>query len=136
MLGDAQDQREDIHHRLVDPAEDDAVDRDAEIEGAEASQECGRFAGIADLREFDIGHDAGAPPQARVEEHGQHAAGDHAPPQPIPGDAAYGDHSGDRERRVGGEGCGHHGGPGEPPRDIAAREEKFVDARFGARTVV
>ena len=131
---DAEDQLQDLDHREVDPAEDDAVDGDAEIERAEAAQEGGGFAGVADLGEFDIGHDAGAAPQAGVEEDGEHAAGDEVPPQPVAGDAAHRDHAGDGERRVGGEGGGDHGSAGQPPGDVAAGEEEFVDVFSGAAT--
>ena len=61
----------------------------AEIEGAEAAQEGGGFAGVADFGEFDVGHDAGAAPQAGVEEDGEHAARDEVPPQPVARDAAH-----------------------------------------------
>ncbi len=92
--------------------------------------------GVADLGELDVGHDAGAPPQAGVEEHRQHAARDEAPPQPVAGDPVGRDHAGDRQRRVGGEGGRDHGGAGQPPRHVAAGEEEFVDARLRARRIL
>ncbi len=133
---DAQHQLQDLDHGQVDPAEDDAVDRNAEVKRAEAAQERGGFAGIADFAEFDVGHDAGAPPQAGVEEDGEHAAGDEVPPQPVACDAAHRHHAGDGQRRVGGEGGGDHGGAGQPPGDVAAGEEKLIDVLAGARFVV
>ena len=84
----AEHEHQDLDHRQIDPAENDAVDGNPEIERAEAAQECGGFAGIADLGELDIGHDAGAPPEPRVEEDRHHAAGDEAPPEPVAGDSA------------------------------------------------
>ena len=133
---DAQHQLQDLDHRQVDPSEDDAVDGDAEVEGAEAAQEGGGFAGIADLGEFDVGHDAGAAPQAGVEEDGEHAAGDEIPPQPVARDAAHRHHAGDGQRSVGGEGGGHHRRAGQPPGDVAAGEEELIDVLAGAGLVV
>ena len=63
---DPQDQRQDLHHRQVDPAQDDAVDGDGQVERAEAAQEGGGAPGIADLGEFHVGHHARPPPQARI----------------------------------------------------------------------
>ncbi len=108
----------------------------AEIEGAKAAQEGGGFAGVADFGEFDVGHDAGAAPQAGVEEDGEHAAGDEVPPQPVAGDAAHRDHAGDGQRGVGGERGGDHRRAGQPPGDVAAGEEEFVDVFPGAGFVV
>ncbi len=61
-LGDAEHQFQDFDHRQVDPSENDAVDGDAEVERAEAAQERGGLAGVADFGEFDVGHDARAAP--------------------------------------------------------------------------
>jgi len=61
-LGDAEHQPENLDHRQVDPPEDDAIHQHAQIDGAEAAQEGGRFAGVAQLGELDIGGDARAPP--------------------------------------------------------------------------
>ncbi len=47
-----------LHHRQIHPAEDDAIDRDAEIERAKASKECGGLCCIADFGEFHVRHDA------------------------------------------------------------------------------
>ena len=135
-LRDAQHQRQNIHHGLVHPAENDAIDGNAQVQRAESSQERRGLAGVADFGELDVGHDAGAPPQARVEEHRQHAAGDEAPPQPVAGDASHGDHAGDRQRRVRGERGRDHGGPGQPPGNVAAGEKKLVHAGARAGPVV
>ena len=121
--------------RFTQP-EDDAVDRDAEIERAEAAQEGGGLARVADLGELDVGHHAGAAPEPRVEEDGQHAAGDHVPPEPVAGDAVARDHAGDDQRRVGGEGRRDHRRAGQPPRDVAAREEELGRAAARAPGVV
>ena len=57
-FGDAEDQREDFHHRKIDPSQDDAVDRDAEIEGAKSAKEGRGLTRIADLGKFDVRHHA------------------------------------------------------------------------------
>ena len=60
---DAERPLENLHHREIDPAEDDAVDRDAEVERAKAAQERGGLARIAEFGELDVGHHAGTAPQ-------------------------------------------------------------------------
>ena len=54
----------------------------------------------------------------------------------LPAMPPIGDHAGDGERRVGGEGRRHHRRAGQPPGDVAAGEEEFVDVLSGARLVV
>ena len=127
---------EDLHHRQVDPADDDAVDRETEIERPETAEERRRPASVADLRELDVGHHAGATPQARVDEHREHAARGHVPPQPVAGNAVARDDPRDQQRRVGGKGRGHHRRAGEPPGDVAAREKELRRAAAGAPRVV
>ena len=78
------------------------------VRGAEPAQESGGATGVAQLGELGVGHDAGAPPQARVEDHGEHAAHDHRPPDPVTGDAVLHGQSGDGKRRVGGKRRRHH----------------------------
>ena len=118
---------EDLHHREGDPAHDDEVDRQGEVEGAEAAEECRRPARVADLGELHVGHDLRAPPEPRVEEHGQRSAHDHVPPEPVAGDAVLGDEARHDERRVGGEGGGDHRGAREPPRNGSARHEVLLE---------
>ena len=135
-FSDAEHQLQDFDHRQVHPSENDAVDGDAEVKRAEAAQERGGLAGVADFGEFDVGHDAGAAPQAGIKEDREHAARDEVPPQPVARDASHRDHAGDRERRVGREGGGNHGRTGQPPGDVAPGEEKLIDAFAGAGFVV
>ena len=135
-LCDAEDHANDFHHGQVHPAQHEAADRDAEIERAEAAEECGRPARVTDLAELDVGHDAAPAPQPRVKEDGEHAAGQEIPPEPVAGDAAARHQSGDGQRRVGGKRCGHHGCPGQPPRHVATGEEVFRERRTGAAPVV
>ena len=87
-LADPQHQHQYFHHGEIHPAEDNAVNGNAEVQRPKPAQERRRFAAVADLGEFDIGHNAGAPPQARIEEHCHHAGGHHVPPQPVARDAA------------------------------------------------
>ena len=136
QFGDAEDQHQDFDHGEVDPAEHDAVDGNSEVEGSEAAEKGRGCAGVADFRELDVGHYTGTPPETGVKKDSEHAAGDEVPPEPVAGDAASGDHAGDGERRVGGEGSGDHGGAGEPPGDVSAGEEEFADAGAGAGFVV
>jgi len=59
------------------------VEEDAEIDGAEAAQEGGRHAGIAQLVEINVGQRARPAPQLGVEEHGHHTGDEKGPPQSI-----------------------------------------------------
>ena len=120
--------REDLDHRPRHPAEDDQVDRDREVQRAKAAQKRRRLAAVADLGELDVGHHVRAPPEPREEEHGEHSAHQHVPPQPVAGDAVRGDEARHDERRVGGERRRDHRRAGEPPRHLRAREEVLLEA--------
>ena len=119
----AERDREDLDHRPRHPAEDDQVDRDREVERAKAAQHRRRLAAVPHLGELDVGHHVRAPPEPREEEHREHAAHQHVPPQPVAGDAVRDDEPGDDERRVGGERRRDHRRAGEPPRHVAPRDE-------------
>ena len=54
----------------------------------------------------------------------------------LPAMPPFGDHAGYGQRSVGREGGRNHRSPGEPPRDVAAREEELIDAFAGARAIV
>ena len=125
--GEAKGQREDLRHGQVHPAHDDGVDREGQVNGAKAAQEGGGRAGVAELGELHVGQHAGAAPQRGEEEDGEHPGEQERPPQPVAGDALAVDEAGDDQRRVGGEGGGHHGSPGQPPGDVAAGEEELAD---------
>src|SRR5206468_3422619 len=57
--------REDLGHGQVHPADDHAIDRQPEVQRAKAAEDGGRPPAVAQLGEFDIGHDAGTPPEPR-----------------------------------------------------------------------
>ena len=128
----AEGHAEDLGHRQVDPADDEAVDRQAEIEGATPAEQRGRPATVAELHERDVGQDAGAAPEPREEEHAEHAAEGGAPPDPVPGDAVGGDDAGHRQRCVGGERGRHHRRAGQPPGQLAPGQEILPEALTGA----
>ena len=67
---------------------DDAVEEQAEVDGAEAAQDPGRLPGIADLVELEVREHARAAPEPGVEEHRHHPGEQEAPPEPVLGDAA------------------------------------------------
>src|SRR6266550_1037315 len=87
----AERDREDLDHCLGDPAQDYEVDRNGEVERAEAAQHRCRPAAVTDLRKLDVGHDVGAPPQTGEEKYGQHPAPQHVPAEPVSGDCVLGD---------------------------------------------
>ena len=126
----------DADHGFDDPTEDEAVHQAAKVDGAEAAEEGGGFAFIAELNEFDIGEDAGTAPVTREEEDGHHAGETLGPPDPVAGDAVAGDDAGDEERCIGSEGGGNHRGAGEPPGDVATGDEEFLGAAGGAAAIV
>src|SRR5271155_2988645 len=126
----------DADHGFDDPSEDKAVHERAEVDSAEAAEESGGFALVAELDEFDVCEDFGAAPVAGEEEDGHHAAEALRPPEPVAGDAVACDEAGDEEWRVGGESGRDHGGAGEPPGDVAAGDEKLFGAAGGAAAVV
>ena len=137
-LGDgvAKEDGRDADHGFDDPAEDETVHEGAEVDGAEAAEEGGGFALVAELHEFDVGEDFGAAPVAGEEEDGHHAAETLRPPEPVAGDAVASDEAGDEKRRVGGESGGDHRCASEPPGNVAAGDEKFLGAAGGAASVV
>ena len=114
---------EDFRHAEVDPAHDDDVDDESQVGGAKGAEEGGRFAGVTQLGELDVGDDFRPAPQPREKENGQHPGGQHRPPQPVSGDAVFHDHLGDRQRRVGGERRRDHRRAGQPPRHRPTRDE-------------
>ena len=128
----AERDREDLDHRASDPAEHEQVDGNGEVERAEAAQHRGRLAAISDLGELDIRHDPRAPPEPREEEDGEHPAHQEVPPEPVACDAVRNDEPGHDQRRIGGKGRRYHRGAGEPPRNVAAREEVLSEALAAA----
>ena len=79
-IAETERDRENLDHRLGDPAEDDQVDRYREIKCAEAAQYSRRPTAVSDLGELDVRHHVGSAPKAREKEHGEHSAHQHVPP--------------------------------------------------------
>ena len=130
--GGAERGADDIDHRFGDPAEDHAVHQQAEVDGAETAEEGGGISGVAHFGELDVGHQAGAAPEAREEKDGHHSGGKEGPPDPVAGDSLGVDEAGDEQRRIGGEGGGDHGSAGEPPGSGASGDEIIFGALSGA----
>src|SRR5262249_53745581 len=124
----AESDLENLHHRQVHPAEDDAVDRQTEIQRAKATQKRGWLAGVTQFGKLNVSHHAGATPESRVEKDREHAAHDKVPPEPISRDPVFGDEASDSERGVGREGSGNHRSAGQPPGHVASGEEKLAGA--------
>ena len=135
-FGNSEGCAENLFHREVHPSHHQAVHQDAEIQRAKASQECRGSSGVTQLDELSVRDGLGAPPQPGKEEHGHHAAQQKAPPQPVGRNPVPRHLAGHPERRIGGEGCGHHRGPREPPRDLAPGNKKLAGARAGLLAVV
>src|SRR5207253_4477822 len=127
---------DDVCHSIGDPAEDETVHQQSQVEGLEATQESGRLAAVTDLGQLDVGKNLGAAPVASEKEDGEHAAEAHAPPDPVAGDPLGGDNAGDQQRSISRESRGHHGGAGQPPGDVAARDEKIFGVAGGAPAVI
>jgi hypothetical protein len=119
---------EDLGHGQVHPAHDHAVDQDAEVEGAETAQERRGPARVAQFRELDVGEDARTAPQAREEEHREHAAVAALHQIQFPAMPFLRDEAGHGQWRVGRERRGHHRGAGQPPRELSSAEEEISDA--------
>ncbi len=96
----------------VDGRHNDAVEEEAEVDGAEAADRAGGLAGIAQLVEFEIGEHAGPAPEAGEEEDRGDAGEGEGPPLPVTGHALRAHEVGDQVRRVAGEGGGDHGDAG------------------------
>ena len=112
----------------VDRGHDDAVEEEAEVDRAEAADDAGGLARIAELVELEVGQDLGPAPHPGVEEDRRDAGQGEGPPDPVAGDAVAADDVGDQVRRVAAEGRGHHGQAGQPPRNGAARTEELRGA--------
>jgi len=134
--GGAEEDGDNVHHGAGNPAENETIHQETEVDGFEATKESGWFAGVTELGEFDVGHDFRATPITREEKYGEHAGEALIPPKPISGDALRGDETRNEERRIGGEGGGDHRSAGKPPGDVAARDEKLRGVTAGAAAVI
>jgi hypothetical protein len=92
-----EDHQQDFDHGQVYPAQDYAIDRQTQIEGAKAAEESRGLAAVAQFGQLEVSHHARSPPQARKEKHGEHVAEQQVPPEPIAGDAVSGHQPGDRQ---------------------------------------
>src|ERR1022692_909122 len=122
----------DLHGGEVDGGHDHAVEEETEIDGAEAAHGAGGLSGVAHFVEFQVGEDAGTPPEARVEENRGDAGEGECPPLPVAGDSLGADEVGHQVGCVTREGGGHHGETGEPPGHGAPGGEEFGSALAGA----
>ena len=123
---------DDVDHGLGDPAEDQAVHQQTEIDGAKSAQKRGGLSGVAHFGELHVGHQAGATPQAREEKDRHHSGRQKRPPDPVAGDSLGVDEAGDEQRRIGGESGGDHGSAGEPPGNGASGDKIIFGAFSGA----
>lgn len=125
---------DDVNHRAGDPADDETVHQKPEINGFESAEECRRLAGVAKLCQFDVGHDFGTTPIASEEKDSEHPGEALVPPEPVAGDALRGDQASDEQGSIRSKSGGDHGSAGEPPRNIAAGDEKLgcIAARTAA----
>ena len=117
-----------IDHGFGDPAEDQAVHQQAEIDGAKAAKEGGGLSVVTHFGELHVGHQTGAAPQTREEKHRHHAGEKKRPPEPVPCDALCVDEAGDEQRRIGGKRSGNHRGAGQPPGNAASGNEIIFGA--------
>src|SRR4029077_6173009 len=108
------------------PTKDYEIYRNGEVERTESAQRCRWSAAVTDFGELHIGHDVGAAPQAGEEEHGEHSAHQHVPPNPVSGNAVVVDETRHDERCIGSESRRDHRCAGEPPGHLASSEEVLV----------
>ena len=106
---------------LEHPAQHDEVVDDGEVAGLEAAQEGRRLAAVAHFDELVVGDDLGPPPESREQEHRQHLAQHVVPAEPVVPDAVVADEARHRQRRIGGEGGGHHARAQDPPGAASVR---------------
>ena len=133
---DVERRLEDLEHRQADPAEDDAVDRHAEIKSAEAAQERGGLARVAQLGELDVGHDARTAPQAAKKNTVSMPLITKFHHSQLPAMPFFDDQAGDDQRRVGRKSRGDHRRARQPPGGVAAGEKEFARAASGAAGVI
>src|SRR5262249_17451745 len=117
-------------------AKDEAVHEQTEIDGFEAAKKSCRLAGVAELGEFDVGHDFRATPITREEKDGEHTRKALIPPKPVACDPLRRDEPGNEQRSIGGE-CGRdHRGACKPPGNVAARDEELSGVAARALAII
>ena len=137
LLDDGTEQnRDNAHHRLRHPPQDEAVHEEAQVHRFEPTQKRGRLPAVSDLDELHVGQDLGAPPVTGEEEDGQHSSHTGTPPDPIAGNSLPGDQAGDQQWGVCGERRGDHRGSCQPPGDVAAGDEELFRVATGPPAVI
>ncbi len=129
---EAEEDSRDLAGRQVHGGHDHAVEEQAEVNRPETADDACRLPRVAHLVEFEIRHDAGTPPQTRIEKHRRYPGQDECPPDPVPGDAVAAHDVGHKVRRVAAEGGGDHRQARQPPRDGATGYEELRSALAGA----
>ncbi len=124
VLVEAECEREDLHHREIDPAHHDRVANNTKIECTKEPQPGCWLAAVAKFRDLVVGEDTTASPKVTDDESSEDDREHVGPPEPVSRDAVGRDQSGDRERCVGGEGGRDDRGPGQPPRESSASCEE------------
>jgi hypothetical protein len=66
------------------------------------------FSAVAQFVEFEVGRDAGTPPQLGINEYREHAGEEERPPGPVARHAVLAYDVGHQVGRIGGEGRGDH----------------------------
>ena len=123
-------------HGIRNPAQDQAIHRQAKIDGLESAKKSRWLTAIANLSEFHVRQDLRAPPVTGKEENSQHAAQAGGPPYPVAGDSLRCNHAAHKQRSVSGKSCGHHGRAGQPPGDVAPGDKKFFSVAARATAVI
>ncbi len=118
----------DLTGSQIDGGHDQAIEKQPEIDSAEAPQANGGFAGVAKFIELQIRQNTRSSPQPRIEEDGRYASQREGPPLPVAGHALRPDDVGDKIRRVARERCGYQRNAGQPPRNRPSRGKEFRGA--------
>jgi hypothetical protein len=70
----AEQHRDDAHHRLRHPSQNEAVHKQPKIDRLKSAQKCRRFSSVAKLDQLDVRQHLRPPPIAREKENRHHAA--------------------------------------------------------------
>jgi hypothetical protein len=121
-----------LTRRQIDGGHDHAIEQKSQIHGAKAPDNAGCLTRVADFVKFKVRHYSGAPPEPGVEKNGRDAGKNKRPPNPVAGDALSTHNIRDQIRGVTAECRRYHGQTCKPPRNGAARCEKFGGILAGA----
>src|SRR5215813_5760582 len=92
----SQQHSNDAYHGVGDPAQDQAIHEQPEINRLESAQKGRRLAAVADFREFYVSENFSPSPVAGKVEHRHHSADAEAPPEPISCNSLGSHHTGDK----------------------------------------